>query len=197
MSRNQRVRVVVLTGTPGTGKTTISHLIAQILCVKLFSLSDLAVEAGAVTGEDIERDTLIVDGAVLKRFLNRFLSNMSGLVVFEGHYGELVPKRFVDCCIVLRARPSVLEKRLTERGYSGRKLLENLQAEVLGTCTFNAVEAYGRGLVYELDTSSDSVQVTVGNALRIISEKPSVFLAGWVNWFNELSEEEFRKYFNY
>ncbi len=197
LADSQSVEVVVLTGTPGTGKTTISRLVGQNLGVKVFSLSDLAVEAGAVIGEDRDRDTLIVDGVVLRRFLNRFLSRASGLLIFEGHYGDLTPKKFVNCCIVLRAKPSVLEKRLSVRGYNERKIFENLQAEILGTCTFNAVDAFGRGKVYEVDTSSDSVDVTVEHVLNIIREKSPVFLAGWINWFNCLSDEEVRKYFNY
>ncbi len=196
-SSNQNIRVVVLSGTPGTGKTTISKLAAEVLGVRVFCLSDLAVNAGSIIGEDKERDSLIVDEAVLKRFLNRFLSGLNGLVIVEGHYGDLTPRRFVDCCIILRARPDVLERRLALRGYSKRKILENLQAEILGACTFNAVKAYGRGRVYELDTSSDNIEVTVKNVLKIINEKPPVFSAGWINWFNCLSEDELRKYFNY
>ena len=39
------------------------------------------------------------------------------------------------------------------RGYSGRKLYENLQAEILDVCLYEAVEAYGPELVYEVDVS--------------------------------------------
>lgn len=189
--------MIVISGTPGTGKTSVSRLAAQRLGVRLFSLSELAAEGGAITGRDECRDTFIVEEARLKRFLNRFLSGLVGVVIVEGHFGDLTPKKYVDCCIVLRTHPAVLERRLGLKGYGRGKIFENVQAEILGSCTFNAVRAYGASDVYELDTSYDTVDVSVDKFLKIVNERPAVFLAGWVNWLSGMSEGELRKYFNY
>jgi adenylate kinase len=51
----------VVTGTPGTGKTTFSRQLSKRLGATHLELSRYALDNGLVTERDEERDTSVVD----------------------------------------------------------------------------------------------------------------------------------------
>jgi adenylate kinase len=136
---------IVITGSPGTGKTTIGHMLSELLGLELVDIKKLVEEKGLCQGPECEVDVL-----ELARELE-FLEEKDDYIV-EGHLAcEMeLPAEFV---IVLRTNPEVLRSRLAERGYGEKKLGENLMAEMLDYCTQRAEKLYPRKPM-ELDTSS-------------------------------------------
>jgi adenylate kinase len=83
---------------------------------------------------------------------------------------------------VLRASPEVLRRRLLERGYSAKKIRENLEAEALDIVLAEAVECCRR--VDEIDTTrltarevSELVEKIIRGELRLPP--------GQVDWLEE------------
>ena len=62
---------------------------------------------------------------------------------------------------IMRCDPTILEKRLAERGYSTDKVLENVQAEILNEGTVNMVEVVNKNLVFEVDTSKSRPNIVL------------------------------------
>jgi adenylate kinase len=124
---------VGITGTPGTGKTSVSeHLDRDVISLKEFARKrGLGEEVEGVFEVDIEKveDELPEDCWV------------------EGH---LAHKLKLDYCIVLRTSPDVLEERLGERDYSEEKIMENVEAEKMDLILSEAVQNHK---VYEIDTT--------------------------------------------
>ncbi len=134
---------VALTGTPGTGKTTVADLLETDLDV--VHLNDLIREAGLHDGEDPERGSLVADlDAVRERLANR-----EGLLV-ESHLAHHLD---ADLVVVLRCHPGELETRLRERGESDGKVEENAESEALDVILAEAVQEHGRERVHEVDTT--------------------------------------------
>ena len=148
-------KAIVITGTPGVGKTTVGTLLARRLGAEPVELGALVEREGLHEGLDEETGSLIVDlGALSKRIIELIASKPDRTFVVIGHYAQnVVPRELVLRAFVLRRDPRELRSVLIARGYSGRKLYENLQAEILDVCLYEAVEAYGPGLVYEVDVS--------------------------------------------
>ena len=48
----------------------------------------------------------------------------------EHHVPELFPERWFDLVLVLRCNNTLLYDRLSQRGYTGPKLEDNLSAEI-------------------------------------------------------------------
>ncbi len=170
-----------ITGTPGTGKTTISKKLSKILGWKLIGLNDAAEELDAYLGEDTERKAKILD--MVK--INDHLANVEEDVIIEGHTAHEVD---CDVVIVLRCNPNVLEKRLKKR-YPDKpeKVKENLDAEILGVITSEAVEKNDQ--VYEVDTSEgDFVDEIVG----IITGGTEGYEVGEIDWLEEYEEKLLR-----
>ncbi len=177
----------MITGTPGVGKTTVSREIARSEGYRLIELNSLAMEVGAVSGEDPERGSMIIDEPKLKRELAKVLKSEGAKCIVEGHYGEVVPPRFVEKAVVIRLDPRVLRQRLVERGYHPAKIDENVQAEILDSCLVNAVDAFGKGAVLEVDATRLEVKQLVSKVIEAIAGRGNE--PGSVNWIALLQKE--------
>lgn len=160
---------VALTGTPGTGKTRVARALApKVRCVEV---SELALRCGA--GRRL-RSGVSVDLPKIRRALARPAAwGAAQLVV--GHLAHLLPVRDV---IVLRCRPTELDRRLARRGSSADRF-ENFVAEATDVILLEAVAAHRR--IWEVDTSDRSVaSVAREVARRLRSRGPPSY--GRVDW---------------
>jgi adenylate kinase len=180
---------VVITGTPGTGKSSVAGIVAERLGVKLLSLNIVAAESGALETKDRIRDSTLVKTGTLRKALRKILEERDGRAVVEGHFGELVPGGHVKVAIVLRANPFVLKERLSKRGYSAEKVKENVEAELVDACLIASVEAFGEDAVREVDTTGLTPQEAAEEVLRAIGGSGGL-PAGSVNWVTKLEGEE-------
>lgn len=141
--------IIFISGTPCTGKTTVSELLSDKLNCKLVKINDLAICDNLVLGTDKDKGYKIIDIDALNESLSDIISSSDNLIV-EGHLSHLCYG--ADKLIILRCRPEILEKRLALRDYSDAKIHENLEAEALGVCSAEALEIYENN-IYELDVS--------------------------------------------
>lgn len=111
------------------------------------SLNELAVQ-GLAPGEDE------VDTSKLRRRL--LASALDGSLVY-GHLLPFVLRRTeVSRVVVLRCEPSVLKSRLEARGYPAPKVLENVEAELIGLLLADSLKSFGSPRVLEFDTSHET-----------------------------------------
>ena len=72
-------------------------------------------------------------------------------------------------------------------GYTGSKLWENLQAEILDICLGEADEPFMRSGL-ELDVTGKSVDEIVGDILDVLEKRKTCFV-GMVDWLGMLEAE--------
>jgi adenylate kinase len=162
-------RVIVITGVPGVGKTSVANAVAERLGCPVIGVSELAVREGALLGRDDERETDIVDLPRLKEMIAEAVSATEGPIIVEGHFAyDVVPSHLVSHALVLRRAPWILKGELRERGYSDEKVRENVEAELLDVPLVEAIEALGPELVCEADTTGRTLKETVYEALGIV-----------------------------
>jgi len=151
------VMILALTGTPGTGKTTIASLL-QEKKILVIDLKQLAINHGFIESHDIKRDSIIIDVDAINRFIINQYSSKDNIVI-EGLVSHLLES--VGEVIVFRCHPKVLRNRLIERKWSWNKIKENLEAEMLDVILCESIEKHGIENVYEIDTSNISIEKTV------------------------------------
>ncbi len=153
MSKKQSSRVILLSGTPGVGKTTISDLLRSKE-YSVINLNDFIIHHGLYFGYDHSRESVIIDEDILKIKIEKELEQFPGLLFIEGHTSEIIPMEFVKLAFILRCNPSILRERLTlSRDYSHNKIEENVQAEIMDECLIAMQEQLPSSLILEIDTS--------------------------------------------
>ncbi len=177
---------IVVGGTPGTGKTKAAQVLGALLASEVVSLGELAQKSGCITEEDRLRDTGIINEDCLVEAIENLIENRSKRLVLEGHYIDLVPYSQVEAAFILRTHPSVLRRRLVERGYSKSKVDENVEAEVIGVCQMDAIEAFGEEKVFEID-STEQTPNQVANLMVSILKGDEHNLR--IDWMEMLDKE--------
>ncbi len=140
---------IVITGTPGTGKSAVARLLSSKMGLPLVDIKRIARDARLVSAKRKE-----VDIPRLARSLS-FLRRRKSFIA-EGHLA-CETKLPADFIVVLRCDPRILKGRLSMRGYGPEKLEENLMAEMLDYCAQRAHAVYRRNAL-ELDTSTRSAE---------------------------------------
>lgn len=180
-------RVIVISGSPGVGKTTVAKALAERMKGYYLNLSELVLKEKLYMSRDEERDTLIIDEDKVKDRIVE-ISREHELVVIDSHYGEIVPPQLLEAIIILRLNPGILWRKLEERGWSRRKIVENVEAELLGVCTSNALSSYPEDKVLEIDVTGKNVEEVVGEILECLGSTKCRGLR--VDWTLRLHQEE-------
>ncbi len=188
------MRVILITGTPGTGKTIISRRLSNKIDAKCISLNELATSENFSEDYDEDRDTYITNTEKLtlhlKILLSRAKKDNVKNVIIEGHFADIVPNKFIDIVFVLRCHPDILKERLEERNYKGEKVKENLQAEILGNSANYILHKELQCPIYEIDTSNKPIKQNLKTIFKLFKgiyvDKHYKF--GRIDWLEFLSE---------
>jgi adenylate kinase len=186
-------KCIVISGCPGTGKTVVAKRIADILKLNYINLSDLVLSEKLYRKYDAERGTYVVNLRKLNRRIREIIE-VSGRIVIDSHYGDVIPSRYVEKIIVLRLHPIILKRRLVERGWGVEKIRENVEAELINLCTLNALDRH-KGKVYEVNVTGKSVDEVVEEVLNIVNGKASP--REYINWLTVLSRDDFASLFKF
>ena len=152
---------VAVTGTPGTGKTTATSLLAERLDDhEVVHCNELVEHEGLYTHVDEERESLVADLEALEDSLAGYET-----AVFDSHLAHHLP---ADRVVVLRCHPDALTERLDERGTRNRSIEENAVSEALDVILAEAVEAHGIDSVYEIDTTDRSPSEVADELLAVV-----------------------------
>jgi len=170
--------IISITGTPGTGKSS-AGLALRARGRHVVELGDLIREHGLHEGVDEERGSLEVDADVLADRVPALLP--AGEVLLIGHLSHLVPSELV---IVLRCRPSVLEKRLMGRGWADAKVRENMEAEALDVILVEAVESERETV--EIDTTEMSKDQVADAVEDVLAGEREKYAVGNIDWSQEV-----------
>lgn len=167
--------LLVITGTPGTGKTACATLLAKKIGARTIYLHEFVKKKRLANGYDDKMESEIVDIKKLKKELKKEIAKVKSQhptqhLIVEGHLAceFSLPANIV---FVLRCKPAELKKRLAARNYPSKKVEENVMAEMLDYCSQQAEANYSRAKIFELETAGRSALQIATRIARIIAGK--------------------------
>ncbi|MBD3313002.1 AAA family ATPase [Candidatus Woesearchaeota archaeon] len=126
--------IVIVTGTPGTGKTTIAKKLARKHNLDYIDVNDIVKEHKLSEGYDRKRKTRIVDEKKLAKILESIIKQARKerrRLIIDSHMSHCIDPKLVDLCIVTRTSLRKLANRLKRKGYHKAKIEENLECEIM------------------------------------------------------------------
>ncbi|KAF3453990.1 hypothetical protein FNV43_RR05490 [Rhamnella rubrinervis] len=161
---------ILVSGTPGTGKTTTSSALAEATQLRHINVGDLVKEKNLHDGWDDELDCYVINEDLVCDELEDLMEEGGNIVDYHG--SEFFPERWFDLVVVLQTDNTVLYDRLSNRGYSQSKLSNNIECEIFGVLLEEAKENYPEDIVVAL--KSDTIEDITRNMTT---------LSDWVrNW---------------
>ncbi len=146
---DQRITIAI-TGTPGTGKTTLCEALSGSFSV--LSLQELAEEYGCLDVVDSSDDSAPLDIHLLAE---KWQDEGDGVTFIDGHLSHLLE---VDAIVVLRCNPVQLKQRLASRAYSESKIAANVEWELLSGTWSELLEFEIEAPILELDSTSLTIE---------------------------------------
>ncbi|KAJ1633423.1 AAA domain-containing protein [Pavlovales sp. CCMP2436] len=155
---------VLITGTPGTGKTTMGAQLGALLpAFTRVELGELIKAKQLHAGWDAENEAYLWDEDKICDELEEPMSR--GGVILDFHGADFFPERWFDLVVVLRTDNSVLHGRLSARRYPAKKLQENIEAEIMQVVLDEVIESYQDEIIVEWQ--SDSLEQLEANVARV------------------------------
>lgn len=109
----RRLPNILITGTPGTGKTTLSELISLASNLNHINVGDWVKSKQLHEGWDEKFQCFIVDEDKVCDAMEDTMQNGGNIVDF--HTVDFFPERWFDLVVVLRTENNILHPRLVSR----------------------------------------------------------------------------------
>jgi adenylate kinase len=176
---------VALTGTPGTGKSSVATLL-QKHGYTIVRLHQLAKEYKCTDGIDTKRSSQLIEIDKLNNTIKKTFATDT-LVFFEGHLGHLL--KAMDKVIILRCHPKELKRRLKKKKWNTNKIKENVNAETIDVILCEAVEYHLTKNIFEIDTTKKTIEEVAAIIINIVKKKfqpTKPYKIGQIDWSEEI-----------
>lgn len=167
-----------ITGSPATGKKSVGLELANITGRTFVSINEYAIRHGF--GRWIGAEFEVNTGRLYGRI------DTTNKIVCGHLLSDVVPKDRLDLVIVLRCSPLVLRKRYKKRGYNKVKTIWNLEAELIGDISSNALKVYGIHKLAEIDMTRIRNPRTAAKRIIDIANGMKPRLFGKVDWLSHI-----------
>jgi len=146
--------IIIISGTPCTGKTTLAKKLMNKLNYPLLNINKFIKEKKISAGYDQKRKSEIID---IKRLNKEIIKEIETIkkkhkpegIIIDSHLSHHIPKKYIDLCIITKCHLKTLEKRLKKRKYNKEKIRENLDCEIFDICLNEAKESGHKILIVD------------------------------------------------
>lgn len=140
--------IFLITGCPGTGKTTLAKEIVKKLKkstkTKYINISKFIKDYNISEGYDSFNKCLIINELTLRKFFKEYLKKTNydskkETIIIDSHILFLT-KSQVKQCFVINCDIKTLNSRLKKRKYNIQKVKDNLDSEIFDYCFNEALD---------------------------------------------------------
>ena len=184
------MKIIGITGTPGTGKKTIAIELAKKLNFQYINLNDYAIK-NKLTKQN-KTDYTINDLNLFSKKIKKKIEN--GNFIISGHLlPDIISKKDIDIIFILRCSPLILLKRYKKRQYKEQKIKDNIISEAIGIIQYESMKKFGNNKIIEINVTDKNVKSLVKELTLIINDKQKIIQK--IDWLNIMTTEKIlRKY---
>ncbi|MCX8189807.1 MAG: AAA family ATPase [Candidatus Diapherotrites archaeon] len=158
---------LLITGSPGTGKTTLAEKLSRV--TKHRCINELEFSLANKLGRwDAKENELVVPLTKLKNALIKEIKGVND-VILEGHLLCEI-KLPVDAIILLRVDPEILNERLERKKYSMTKIADNVFCEGIDYCKKQLMRKYQKERIIEIKNESN-IKNTLDEVLKELKRR--------------------------
>lgn len=145
---------ILITGTPGTGKTSLSILLADELSnitnkkYEAINIGELITKKKLYKEWDQKYNVPIFDEDMIIEELDYI---KEGGYVIDFHSACFLPEEWFKLIVILRCNNTELYDRLKARNYSDEKILENIECEIMNVLSDEVKESFSENRIIELN----------------------------------------------
>jgi len=146
---------IIVTGTPGVGKTSLSILLTDKLKEKFQTDKFIHVNVGKIileqklyTNWNEEFDVPEFDDEKVLEVLEPMIKE--GGKILDFHTVDFIPDELIHLIVLLRCNNTVLYDRLSARNYSEKKIRENIECEIMEVTADEVKECWSQDKILEL-----------------------------------------------
>lgn len=161
MEDEERLPNIVVTGTPGVGKTSLSMLLVDKLNENVGKISPIPnknftyINLGKLINEKKLYDNWNEEYDVPEFNEDKVISELEtmlteGGLIMDFHSAYFLPEESTDLVVLLRCNNTVLYDRLKARNYSDKKIKENIECEIMEVTSEDVRENFREEVILEL-----------------------------------------------
>ncbi|GAH21084.1 unnamed protein product [marine sediment metagenome] len=198
---NLEMNNIIISGTPGCGKTSVAKELSNLISGRIISLNELAISDDFSFEYDEERKTFIVDFKIFRPYILKKIKKIKQInppfLIIESHFSDIIPNKYIDYAFILRCNPDELVNRLKKKNYNLKKITENIQAEILGNCVNYFIKKNVKKPLFEIDTTNLSIESVAKTIKNVITDKEDGknYSIGKIDWLEKLYQEDRLKEF--
>ncbi len=158
---------LVITGSPGVGKTTVAKILAKRLKLEFFNEKAFALGKG-IGKWNLEENELEIPLKKLEKALNSTIKSKKNAII-EGHLLCEIRLK-ADFVVIIRLHPELLEGRLSIRRYAPEKIQDNVFCEGIDYCKKHSFRNYKKDKIIEVN-SQKTARETAELIIKELKEK--------------------------
>ncbi|MCL5100561.1 MAG: AAA family ATPase [Candidatus Marsarchaeota archaeon] len=151
--------IIIITGTPGTGKTTIAIALSKRINAKLIAVNDLIKHKKLYMGYSDDGAMMAKLPELKREILREIAREKNKTVILEGHLLSDISIKGA-CVIVMREHLKTLLSRLKKRGYPVSKIRDNMVSEAIGYCSDSSRKHYDE--VHDVMSGKNAITTVLG-----------------------------------
>lgn len=163
----QRRPNILVTGTPGVGKSTFSSQLAEQLDYEHINISNIIKDELLYSEYDEEYKCSIFDEAKVYDRIEEIIA--AGGKIIDFHSCDFMHPSWFNIIFVLRAETHILYDRLAARLYTQNKIQENIQSEIFQVLLDEAIQTFGDDKIIQINNNNmDDLTANVAKAVQQI-----------------------------
>jgi adenylate kinase len=175
---------IIVSGTPGVGKHTISLELSKILNgFPILDINKVILTENLFIPSEFETE---IDVTKVYNSLKILLSAKEyANAIIVGHLAPYVlDPLLIDFVVILRRNPFELKRIYEKRAYSEKKISDNLISEILGVISYDFLQKFNKKNIIELEIIENVLPSVYAQKIIDMYNNKNLRKFGMIDWLS-------------